>query len=639
MGNRGIWRTVVLVVGLAVGGCDGGGPSADRAGSWEHDVSSGDDDGGDPGARDPAVADGEAEVLSGEDLAVADLPGDGSDTPVSCGAGEACNDLLDEAGRCPGRCVPVSSSLRCDGVVRLGVCLRHFPPETWDLPPETGESLRLSVVEAPAWVRVGEVFSLRLSVRNPVGVPVRASLSFKHQETVEVLEDPLAGSGEWRLDPGEVRELRFLLRSVGANVFHPESQEYLTLQAGEDALRVPGGIVFGEEADRACGDWRFPGRWDACQDCSTYDRYEMAACCDGVFFPGAQCCRDEDCQGAVCVDGHCVPWAPWSGNANTLPRGPQRVLVVIADDPETLPPTDLCGEPWAEGEDRVQARRVEDWFNDRAEARGGLRPLRLRWWFASVPDSRDFAPGPEDQVWSRWLERLDQWRTDHGCPPLADYDKVIAWSPRLDLQGYGGQAGDRGRIGVAYLGSPYLLVHELAHTFGASDLYLDSGGTTWLRGALMANGWGIADPPEDLVTWAEVGLGDLDRDGVVDLASYLECPDQLSMVVWRASLTAKETLELTLAVGGRQGDRTSRVMVPLLTVELPDHGAVREVRDLRWEKTVAFDGHEVDLDAVRQRGRVTVRVRVDLPVTTADFRREVRVLDLTRVLRVSDRAF
>jgi hypothetical protein len=321
--------------------------------------------------------------------------------------------------------------------------------------------------------------------------------------------------------------------------------------------------------------------------------------------------------------------------ANTLPLGPQRVLVVVADDPEALPPTDLCGQAWPEGEDRLRTRIVEDWFNDRAEARAGLRPLRLAWRFAAVPDSLPFAPETQDTIWSRWLDLLYQWRQDHGCPPLSDYDKVIAWSPRLDLQGFGGQAGDRGRIGVAFLNGPYLLAHEMAHTFGASDLYLDLGGSTWLRGGLMANGWGIADPPEDLVTWGEMGLSDLDRDGVVDLASFLPAPDVLEVVRWNAALTAKETLELTLAVGGRQGDRSGRVLVPVLRLELPEHGATREVRDLRWEKVVAFDGYEVDLDAVGRRQRVTVRVRVELPVTTGDFRREVRVLDLTRVLRVT----
>lgn len=623
---------VALAAALAATAACGGpdvGPAMDLRESGDLDVPPGNLD------SSPAPDDLDGAEDGSGDAVGPDLPGDAERPPAPCGDGEACNEPLDGEGSCPGRCVPTGAPLRCDGVVHLGVCVRHASPGTWDAPTEAGETLRLSLAGAPDRVTVGEVFAVRVTVRNPQAIPVRVSMAWKHPDTLEVLEDPLAGVEAWRLDPGEVRELRFLLRAIDANVFRPESQEYLTLQAGDDVLRVPGAIVFGEEADRACGDWRFPSRWSACRDCSTYDRYETAACCDGVFFPGAQCCGDQDCQGARCVDGRCVPWAPWSGLANTLPLGPQRVLVVVADDPEALPPADLCGQAWTEGEDRLQTRVIEDWFNDRAEARVGLRPLRLDWRFAAVPDSRAFAHEAEDTIWSSWLDLLDRWRLDHGCPPLSDYDKVIAWSPRLDLQGFGGQAGDRGRIGVAFLHSPYLLAHEMAHTYGASDLYLDLGGSTWLRGALMANGWGIADPPEDLVTWGETGLSDLDRDGVVDLASYLGSPEVLELVFLKAALTAKEALEVTLSVGGRQGGRTGRVLVPVLLMELPESGASREVRDLRWRKVVAFDGHEVDLEAVGQRGRVTVRVRVELPVTTPDFRREVRVLDVTRVVRVT----
>jgi len=566
-----------------------------------------------------------------------DLPSDLGHVGAFCGVGEACNEPLDGEGRCPGQCVGVAAPLRCDGVVRLGICLRHVPADSWDPPEETGTALRLALRDAPPWVVVGDVFPVLLEVRNPGPTPVRAAMAWKHPDTVEAVEDPLLGGDAWRLEPGETRSLRFVLRAVRANVFQPESQEYLTLQAGDDVIRIPGGIVFGQQADRTCGDWRFPSTWSLCEDCSTYDRYWMAACCDGVFFPGASCCRDEDCSDAVCVDGHCVPWAPWSGLANTLPRGNQRVLVVAADDPEALPGLDdPCGSPWPDGESRLQVKVVEDWFNDRAEDRIRRRPLRLGWWFAAVPDSQVFAPSPEDQVWSRWLELLDQWRADRGCPPLSDFDKVVAYSPRLDLQGFGGQAGDRGRIGAMTLFSPYLLAHELAHTFGASDLYLDLGGTTWLRGGLMANGWGIQDPPEDRVTWGEIGLSDLDRDGVVDLASYLDSPDALEIALARAVLTPKGSLELALAIGGRQGDRSGRVQVPLLMLELPEHQVTREVREAQWIKPVAFDGNEVDLEAVRQRQRVTVRVRVDLPVTTEDFRREVRTLDATRVLRVTE---
>jgi hypothetical protein len=255
----------------------------------------------------------------------------------------------------------------------------------------------------------------------------------------------------------------------------------------------------------------------------------------------------------------------------------------------------------------------------------------------------DFAPANDSPPATG--AALEAYLVARGCTAGwgRDFDRVIVVAPRVQTGAHQGLVYAADRVAVQ-LWSASIATHELAHTFGATDRYFDVGGTLQYGGALMSTV--DRDPPElgDAVFWAESGLGDVDRDGMIDALAFSRAPERL--VVTDVSVDANKnnrTLLVRVRVGAEEGG-AARVVIPReVRVELVGAGA---------STSMTIDGHrpgvapgERDRYATSLRAgdeitgaafddlvaakKARVRVRIDHAYTTPAFERKVVSFDET----------
>lgn len=624
---------LAVACALVAASCGGAGEVADAtgpfldagAGEGGTDLSTIEDAAADASYEDPGSAE-----PGGPDLEAArDSPGNDESSPVwpTCGPGEACNAWPHADGTCPGRCLPQTHAMTCKGQVANALCHRLPVPDFSNAPVQWGPIL-VTPEEWPDQARVGEAHPVRVSVQNTGPTPVSLPFSFKHPDTWDVVEANFVGLDRLDLAPGQVADLDATVRAVRPDVLEPYGGIVLSLFFADQGLDVHGHVVFGPEEPIHCGGLDFPEQWCPDGNCSDLGHFYVSArCCDGVFYPGAQCCGDADCIGGSCVDGHCLYDIPTLGSANTLPVGNQRILLVLVDSEFQVGPS-ACADRADEVRKVLPLDETTAYLREVVRKRVLRDLLDLRWTVLAGFASSDFIHDG-NYLFPDYMARLDEYLKSLGCEPFDAYDKVIVASPTMDLQGFGGQAMMEGRIAVLTAANPYLLAHELAHTFGASDLYLDLGGQFQYQMDLMGNNLGGFGPPEDGVMWGEMGLGDVDQDGVVDLAQVAAFPEALEIETISATLTPKHTLEIAVSFGGRENGVLKRVVVPSFHLELPEFGADRHVLDPRRVKFVVFDEFEVDLAALAGAEAVEVRLVATLSFTSREWKRVTRTLDRT----------
>lgn len=184
---------------------------------------------------------------------------------------------------------------------------------------------------------------------------------------------------------------------------------------------------------------------------------------------------------------------------------------------------------------------------------------------------QDFLPeGPFGfGVFSQALEQLLQ---AEGCvTDFDDYDKVIVVSPLLDLE-FGGQAFANGRMGLKTHGSPFLMTHELLHTYGARDTYLNIGNRFQYGADLMGNYLNSPPVPLDGVAWTDVGLGDHNQSGVIDVYERAWYPEAIAIDEASLIVTEKQSAELTLRLSLVEGDVHFPIPLAVDSVSIPEQG-------------------------------------------------------------------
>ncbi len=206
---------------------------------------------------------------------------------------------------------------------------------------------------------------------------------------------------------------------------------------------------------------------------------------------------------------------------------------------------------------------------------------------------------------------------------------MIVASSTVNLQGFGGIYFDQGQIAIMGAENAYLVTHELAHSFGASDLYVDLGGRFQFAQDLMGNSLSAPPLPGDGVLWGELGFADIDRNGVIDIAEFAAFPESLELAESTATLTTKGTLELHWQFVGRASGVPKRLVIPKFQLDLPDFPAVAVVEgNVPWrDKYAVFDGTQVDLAALAQAGHVRVHIVARHPFSRRDWSRAVLTLD------------
>jgi hypothetical protein len=633
-------RRGALVLVVSAAGCgSGGGPSgadADAAGEAA-DASAPEtgSDGGDAPVEE-AAADGAVERV-----------------PVACDPGTACNERLDGRQLCPGACVLLASGLSCPGEVRSGLCFGR-PPAAF--PDEvSGGGFTLKVRARPPEARVGDALTIAFDVINTTAQPAEARVGIKPGVAAS-LDDtgdfdpaqPLA------LAAGATRTITTHLHADSATILDAGNWPALDVTiAGTPldprGLRVAVPFTFAS-GPRACAGRAYP-------DFVTTpgQNYGDARCCGGVFYPGAQCCTSADCAGGsagpVCADGICVASSPHINYSGSPLAGPQRVLIVLVDEPEPKPPApraavvDVCADHAAERSEALGLPLIGQWFAGVARRRVGRALTDFRFTVLAGLRTEDFAPA--DNQPPTYGAALEAYLVARGCTAGwgADFDRVVVMSPRIETGSHQGLVYATDRVAVQSW-SASIATHELAHTFGATDRYWDAGGQLQYGGALMSTV--DREPAElaDTVFWAEAGLGDVDHDGVIDALAFSRAPERLELLEAQVDAnTNNRSLIVRVGVGAREGD-TALVVVPrevrvelaagvsaVLTIDGHRPGPTPGERD-RYVTSLRA-GREVPdaaFDALVAAGKVNLRVRVDHRYTDAAFQRRAVTLDETREL-------
>lgn len=554
---------------------------------------------------------------------------------VFCGPGEACNALLHVDHSCPGRCITQPHKVLCKGEVHYGLCHYVFAQKRNQAVDIGG--ILVSPESVPAEAVVGQLVDIKISVANRTFAPINVPFSVKHMDNWEILTSNFADLKEISLGPLEAMELIAQMRPLSANVFHSSTETVggpfvlLSLYIGEGLAEFYTVVFFSEDEPIECGGHYFPAQW--CEDnvCGTLGAfYTQAQCCEGVFFPGAMCCNDSDCTAGACIDGKCVDQAPNGLLANNLPIGNQRVLLVLVDS-WLEPSSDLCADRSKELPPWVQYEEATKYFEALVRARTGRDLVKFRWKVIGGFSSTDFIDDG-NYVFGNYVERLEEYLTSKGCEPFAAFDKVVVASTLIDLLGFGGHALDRGRVAVGSVTNPYLLAHELAHTFGASDLYLDLGGRFQYVLDLMGNNLGGLGTPNDGVMWGEIGLDDLDRDGIIDLVQFAAFPEQLRVENISANITYKNTLEVTFSFSALESGLWKRVVVNNCSVEVIGFGALKACSENRRKKIFVFDEYEVDIAALKAKSTIEIRVSATETFTARDWSRKTLTFSETFVV-------
>jgi len=548
--------------------------------------------------------------------------------PTTCEDFTACDVPLDADGLCHGTCRSTDDTLRCAGTVKHAVCHTLTPVETPTEAIDLGD-YSVTPVTWPADAVIGETYDLEVRVDNDLPTPIVVPFRWKNPDTWRIEDPSWAALTELPLEGHGAARLTARITAQHPTVLSAGGDIIVTFVFGDTPFEPRATVHFPDTEAIACGGEHFPESWCPGDDCyQSRQFYVSARCCDDVFFPGATCCDDTDCLGGACADGRCVFGAPNLGSANNVPIGHQRIRLVLVDSHPQF--SDPCADHYEDVAGEIDLATVEAWYDDLADKRLGRDAVDFRWIVTGGVATSDFLTGPA--WWDNYGRELNAWLDKRGCPIFDAYDKVIVSASTVDLMGFGGIYFDRGHIAVFSPYNPYLLAHELAHSFGASDLYLDLGGTFIYPLDLMGNLLTGPPHPGDKVAWAEMGFGDTDRNGVLDVAELAAFPESLDVAELTATITTKDSLELRWEFVATEDGATRRVVVPTYRIRVPLVAAdFEQTYAGRW-KTITFDHTQLDLAALEAAGVIEVGIGASYRFTDRDW--QPRVLTLERDYQV-----
>ncbi len=546
-------------------------------------------------------------------------------SPQRCQKDEACNALLTSEGFCPGDCIPQKTSAQCGGTVVHGLCTHTFTPR--NNTTRVIDGLEFKPGPVPALMKEGETKSFTIEVTNTTSQTKQLALSYEVGSSWKLLQASFEGKVALDFKANEKKTLSLTVTAVQADVLtNPRSVgSIITFALFRDAFSLVGAVGYADGNDReACGSHFFPKTHCPDSPCNKSRRhYYQARCCQGVWFPGAACCVDSDCtNNGGCVDGQCVRLES-RGLANSLATGHQRFLIVLSDR------LDIPSDPSKVCTNRVKAFRkelkldeFETYFNTLSQAYLKKPAPKFEYVVLAGINTSDFNKDGNRDLRSTHAA-LEAYLVKKSCIQSAnDFDKRMIITGNIDIGPFTGRADTEGRMGMKRI-DMYLFTHELIHTYGARDLYLDLGGTFQYLNDLMGNNLGARGVPELGVAWGEILWGDLNRNGVIDQFEYAVYPDSLIATDLKAQISSKGGLEVRASVLGIEKGVSKKLDVRRITIELPEYKT--DVKVIPGS-TVVFTPPQVDLDAIQQKGSVQVRVVASYTYTDSNFKRVERKL-------------
>lgn len=631
---------LALLAALLGAACSSGAPDprgpADGAGSDGAAGSDAGQDGAqDAGADSADVSDGDA--AGGDAADGADVPS----VPVACGAEQACNRGLDNQGLCPGTCLAQPRMPHCPRAPLHGLCHPEAAPEPSSATVTVGD-LVVTPLQAPSAAKTGDVASVVFALQRKPGAPAGSPISAQIQGKAGK-HWTLWGIGQGQAKVVEVGDAAVLVsvtvKAIGWDLLdHAHEVAVLTV----NGVDVPSYAVLsyaGADAI-ACGGFAFPPNSNPCgaEPCSV--GYPQGRCCGGVFYPSAACCADADCPVGVCADGRCIRRVPDNVVGRSLMSGHLRVLWVVGGEP-SLGGADLCTDRTAELGATLGLAKTEAVFSQILAKRLGQGAevkvrLTLQWKVLAGLQQAAIDGGSEP-TFAQWRQTVQAALQASGCSgaDFADFDVVILSRPNLYLEGYAGHVYPGGFVGLRQVGQPRLTAHEIMHTFGASDLYGDVAAQLHWNQALMGTNTYGDGPLSDDVTWAEVGLGDIDRDGVVDLAQFASEPESLQLASLKAVLDKGPTLYLKVEIGALEAGKARALYFDASQVSVALLAAGEAKAPDAFSHTAAFDGAALAKAGVAVGAKVQVRVTASHVFSGAGFVRKTLTLDTTTEVAVS----
>lgn len=406
----------------------------------------------------------------------------------------------------------------------------------------------------------------------------------------------------------------------------------ITFSLNRDSFSLFSNIGFKADGNVACGKHYFPVRYCPTSPCTqSRHRYNRGVCCDGVFYPGSGCCSSADCQDSACFDGVCVISKPGS-LANTLPSGHQRFLIVLSDFSDiTHDPSTFCTNRYKQWKGRLKLADFEAYYDKVSQQFTGRPATKYEYTVLAGINTSDFNP-TGGKTLSAMHKALEDYLVSKGCiKGTADFDKKLLISSKLDLNGFTGYTITGGRIGMKSI-NMYLFVHELTHTYGATDLYLNLGGQLQYLFDLMGSNLGSYGIPEFAVSWGQISWGDINQNGVIDLFEFATYPDALVAVRHSAKLFPQGYLEVGVEVVAMEGGVEKRAFIRDYIVELPDYNVRRTSLP---GAVLTFGKLQVDLEDIRKKGSLKVRVIATYTYTDQNFKRKELKLSSDKVVTVT----
>jgi hypothetical protein len=366
---------------------------------------------------------------------------------------------------------------------------------------ETG-GLVVSLVGAPKLVK-GQTTTMQIVVQNPMATPGVLRYRYDLNEDVEgenfeffgkaSVTNPEAASLQ---EAQETTPFFTLPVAAGASAaitvevtptkeyFFNETKSYLVLHVLDEVGAELGAFTLsarvepapGSDGALSCGDSTFPKTFENGNGGGPFGSfnkgYTTSVCCDGVFYPMAECCESADCAPAHgCVDGFCV--AKQSGPIRFA--GTKTVLVGYG-----LNATDVCTVVDPVPPDVLDYyARVDRFWNAMAGVTMG------------ASDAEDFIHFEVSQVVMLPAAMRNAVTADTDITSL-----MAQYCPGLDLAAYDLVALDNNvsaqwATGFAFPGTNLAIyshvglnistaVHEIGHLYGCRDFYLDlSGSLQW----------------------------------------------------------------------------------------------------------------------------------------------------------------
>ncbi|TNE50276.1 MAG: hypothetical protein EP343_08965 [Deltaproteobacteria bacterium] len=555
--------------------------------------------------------------------------------PKTCLDGEACNALLLPDGTCPGRCFPQPDQLTCKGTVRHSLCFRNPPQQVNQ--PVTVSGILFEPGPIPSLVTEGETKTFTIKATNTTTKPVNLPFTYSNSFSWQLIDASFKNLTSFDFKAGEVKTLTVQVRATKVDVFSSglSGSKIITLNFNRiGSLALSSAIGFPPDSNNiTCGQHHFPTRYCPTPQCSqSRTHYTQAKCCNNVFFPGAECCSSADCQEGSCFDGICVRPTPRS-LGNTLPIGNHRILVVLSDF-QDIPhePSKICTNRFKEFKSRLKVTDFEAYYDKLSQQYTGRPAQKYEWVVLAGINTQDFNPNGDKSIRGMHTA-LESYLVSKGCiKGASDFDKRLIISSNLDLNGFTGYAVTEGRIAMKKI-DMYLFAHELMHTYGAQDLYLNMGGKLQYLFDLMGNNLGRYGVPEFGVTWGEIMWGDTNKNGVIDVFEFAVYPDSFVVIDPKAQLSAKNTIELSADIAAMEGGVQKRTLLRRWKIELPDYKASLTTVPGR---TVVFGSNQVDLDDVRKKGSIKVRFEASFFFTDSQFKRKELKLSVEKVIQVSN---